>query len=236
MSAQDRNSETGTFVSRGSARSSRSSTAWSLASRGRALRVYVQLSNGEKLLVPLPEHAKVHDLHAAALRRAASVGFIATLGDTVVRTSGSNPATLFAEDSLQDFLDLTENNTFSLEYQDKVSGLIPHGLWCSDFVSRSSYRWSNPHPSQHHLYPRPLSPQQLSPRPRSGPSTACLAQNMCLFVGLPLLTQRPRLIWEQFRATLCRSFEVRRLMSCIMKQFLVFAATGSHLDALTPPG
>ncbi|KAF8860928.1 hypothetical protein BDZ45DRAFT_740806 [Acephala macrosclerotiorum] len=81
-------------------------------------RVFVQISNGMKIVVPVPQNSTVHGLHAQALRRAARLGVNGTLDNTLLQTTGTNSVILFGEDSLIDILDLTEDSTFSLESLD----------------------------------------------------------------------------------------------------------------------
>jgi hypothetical protein len=77
-------------------------------------RVFVRLTNGMKIVVPIPQSSTVHGLHAQALQRAAKLGVNGTLDNTVLQTTGKNPVVLFGEDSLIEVLDLTEDSTFSL--------------------------------------------------------------------------------------------------------------------------
>ncbi|KAL1953648.1 hypothetical protein VTO42DRAFT_2397 [Malbranchea cinnamomea] len=79
------------------------------------LRVFVRLTGGTRILVPAPHNAIVQDIHQAALERAQRFGIQGTTENTVLETVGNDsPIALFAEDSLYDILDLTEDNTFSL--------------------------------------------------------------------------------------------------------------------------
>jgi uncharacterized protein YegL len=77
-------------------------------------RVFVRLSNGMKIVVPVPQSSTVHGLHAQALLRAARFGVNGTLDNTLLQTIGKSPTVLFGEDSLIEVLDLTEDNTFFL--------------------------------------------------------------------------------------------------------------------------
>ena len=90
---------------------------------GPRLRVYITLGNGERLLVPVPQRATVQDLQFAALRRAARLGITATLADTVLRTVGPHAAVIDGDDLVQDFIDLTQDSTFSLEVLNQTASL-----------------------------------------------------------------------------------------------------------------
>ena len=82
---------------------------------GPRLRVYVILPTGQRLLVPVPQSATVQDLQFAALRRAERVGVTSSLSETVLRTVGPHAAIIDGDDLVQDFLDFTLDNTFSLD-------------------------------------------------------------------------------------------------------------------------
>ena len=79
------------------------------------LRVYVVLSTGQRLLVPVPSTATIQDLQFQALRRAARLGVQVGLGDTVVRTTGAEAALVDGQDMVSDFIDLTADHTFALD-------------------------------------------------------------------------------------------------------------------------
>jgi hypothetical protein len=80
------------------------------------LRVYVNLSTGHRVLVPIPAAtATIQDLQFQALRRAAKLGVQAALGDTVMRTTGPDSAIIDGQDLVSDFIDFTANNTFALD-------------------------------------------------------------------------------------------------------------------------
>ncbi len=79
------------------------------------LRVYVSLSTGHRLLMPVPATATVQDLQFQALRRAAKLGVQASLADTVMRTTGPGAAIIDGQDLVADFIDLTADNTFALD-------------------------------------------------------------------------------------------------------------------------
>lgn len=89
-------------------------------------RVFVQLNNGSKIVVPVAQNSNVHGLHVQALRRATRLGVSGTLDDTVLQTIGNNPVVLFGEDPLIDVLDLTEDSTFSLASLDNVTIPAPN--------------------------------------------------------------------------------------------------------------
>ncbi len=84
-------------------------------------RVFVQLNNGIKIIVPIPQTSAVQDLHAEALKRAARLGVTRTLENTLLQTTGESPVVLFGEDSLIEVLDLTENNTLFLRSVDTTT-------------------------------------------------------------------------------------------------------------------
>jgi uncharacterized protein YegL len=105
---QDQRSVSGTSEGSAGTHTSSSSSNPDLA------RVFVQLVNGMKIVVPVPQSSTVHGLHAQALHRAARLGVNATLDNSLLQTIGRNPVVLFGEDSLIEVLDLTEDNTFSL--------------------------------------------------------------------------------------------------------------------------
>jgi len=89
------------------------------------LRVYVTLMSGERLLVPVPVTATIQDLKFQALRRAAKLGVSAALSDTVVRTTGRHAALIDDQDLVSDFVDLTEDNTFTLDVLNTAVGTLP---------------------------------------------------------------------------------------------------------------
>ena len=81
--------------------------------------------SGERLLVPVPVTATIQDLKFQALRRAAKLGVSAALSDTVVRTTGRHAALIDDQDLVSDFVDLTEDNTFTLDVLNTAVGTLP---------------------------------------------------------------------------------------------------------------
>ncbi|PMD22611.1 hypothetical protein NA56DRAFT_644802 [Hyaloscypha hepaticicola] len=120
MSNPNRDPRSGSQGSEGSvfAHSSFSSSSPDLA------RVFVQLNNGMKIIVPIPQTSVVQVLHAEALKRAARVGVTGTLENTLLQTTGKSPVVLFGEDSLIEVLDLTEDNTLFLRSVDTTTASL----------------------------------------------------------------------------------------------------------------
>jgi hypothetical protein len=84
------------------------------SSRSNAVRVYVRLANGTRILVPISPDATIGGLHTEVTRRAARLGVSSNKNETVLETTGPNASILFEEDLLADVLDTTENSTFDL--------------------------------------------------------------------------------------------------------------------------
>jgi len=79
-----------------------------------SIRVFVRLTNGSRIIVPVAVGASVAQLHQEALRKATRIGVLGTVETTVLRTTGPDPTIIFGEDSLEDVLDVTEDQTFFL--------------------------------------------------------------------------------------------------------------------------
>jgi hypothetical protein len=84
------------------------------SSRSNAVRVYVRLANGTRILVPISPDATIGGLHTEVTRRATRLGISANKNETVLETTGPNASILFEEDLLADVIDTTENSTLNL--------------------------------------------------------------------------------------------------------------------------
>ena len=93
-------------------------TSWSRVSETSAnpdhARVFIQLNNGIRFLVPLPQTCSIKDLHAKAIQRAERFGVQTTTADSFLQTTRAPAIALHGEDLLRDTLDLTEDSTFNL--------------------------------------------------------------------------------------------------------------------------
>ncbi|EPE30278.1 UBC-like protein [Glarea lozoyensis ATCC 20868] len=78
-------------------------------------RVFVRLSNGSKIVVPISQDSTVDNLHVRTLERAQKLGLPVDFSNTILGTTGNDGITLSGEDQVADILDLTEANTFRLE-------------------------------------------------------------------------------------------------------------------------
>lgn len=78
-------------------------------------RVFVRLSDGSKIVVPIAQNSTVDDLYVQTLDRAHNLGMTCDASNTILETTGTHAITLSGEDQVADILDLTEDNTFRLE-------------------------------------------------------------------------------------------------------------------------
>jgi len=90
---------------------------------GTGLRIYVTLTSGETLLVPVPINATIQDLKFQTLRRAAKFGVTASLNNTIVRTRGRHAALLDDQDLVSDFIDLTDDSHFTIDVLNTAVGI-----------------------------------------------------------------------------------------------------------------
>lgn len=77
-------------------------------------RIFIQLSNGMRFIVPVAQTATIAELHAKAVQRATTYGFERSLQDSFLQTTGALPVALHGEDEVATILDLIENNTLDL--------------------------------------------------------------------------------------------------------------------------
>lgn len=104
------------------------------------LRVSVNLSNGNRILVPINGESTVAQLVAESARRATALNLPYDANEATLRSHDGS--ILFGEDSLQDVLDLAKHNDLYLgraETQSSVSSSVSR--ICVSAVPRADHRW-----------------------------------------------------------------------------------------------